>query len=205
MSFDSYLIYPGVTLGESALIDPFVIIGYPLADGSELPTMIGANAHIRSHSVIYTGNRIGINFQTGHGVLVRESNQIGDKVSIGSHTVIEHHVIIKSGVRIHSQAFIPEFTILEEYCWVGPGVSLTNARYPRSSNVKGSLHGPTIGSRAKIGAGAVILPGVHVGRNSLIGAGAVVVGDVPENSVVVGNPAHVIKMIDQISDYMSQE
>lgn len=192
--------YPGVELEEPTEIGQFVVLGQPVIR-VELATRIGAHAVIRSHTVIYAGNIIGVHFQTGHGVLVRESNQIGDNVSIGSHSVVEHHVTIGNGVRIHSQTFVPEFTILEDECWIGPCVCLTNARYPRSAGVKETLKGPIIGKKAKIGAGAVVLPGVFIGAGALIGAGAVVTHDVPANAVMVGNPARQIKQLDDIQAY----
>jgi acetyltransferase-like isoleucine patch superfamily enzyme len=200
---DNWKIYPDVVLGAQAVLGDFVIIG-ELPRGKttgELRTTIGGNAIIRSHTVIYAGNIIGDYFQTGHGVLIREANQIGDYVSIGSHSVVEHHVQIGDEVRVHSNVFIPEFSILEPGCWIGPGVIFTNARYPRSKDVKDTLRGPTIGRGAKIGAGAVLLPGVVIGQNALVGAGAVVVADVPDGAVVVGNPARVIKSISDIENY----
>ena len=197
------LIRVSVTLGEGCVLGEFVILGEVprnLQPGA-LATRIGASAVIRSHTVIYAGNEIGEGFQTGHGVLVREMNQIGRNVSIGSHSIVEHHVQIGNAVRIHSNAFIPEYSILEDGCWIGPGVVFTNARYPMSSGVKNQLIGPRIECNAKIGAGAVILPGIRVGRDALIGAGSVVVKDVPPGAVVVGNPGHVLKEISDIEEY----
>jgi acetyltransferase-like isoleucine patch superfamily enzyme len=170
-----------------------------------LETHIGAGAVVLSHTVIYAGNRIGVHFQTGHSVLIRELNEIGDDVSIGSHSVIEHHVKIANRVRVHSQAFIPEYSVLEEECWVGPNVVFTNALYPRSPGTKSTLKGPHIMPGAKIGANATLLPGVVIGRNALVGAGAVVVDDVPDGKVVVGNPARVIKDISELSAYSQAE
>lgn len=200
---DNTIIFPNVMLGEEISLGEFVLVGEPPRGkyAGELLTRIGQGAEIRSHSVIYAGNIIGINFQTGHGVLIREENVIGDHVSIGSHSVIEHHVKIGNNVRIHSNAFIPEYSVLEEGCWVGPGVILTNALYPRSQGVKESLQGPIICHGAKIGAGAVLLPGITIGRNSLVGAGAVVVSDVPEGVVVVGNPARFVRDVSDIQAY----
>ena len=203
----THKLYPNVLLGENVYIGEYVIIGIPPRDKleGELATVIGDNAVIRSHTVIYAGNVIGKNFQTGHGVLVREDNEIGDDVSIGSHSVIEHHVRICHGVRIHSQAFVPEFTVLEDGCWIGPNVALTNARYPASRGAKQSLEGPVIRTRAKIGANATVLPGLIVGANALVGAGAVVVDDVPDGKVVVGNPARVINQVTALGVYGDQE
>lgn len=190
-------IYRNVHLGAGSAVEDFCIVGAPprgAADG-ELPTTIGDGAVIRSHTVLYAGNVIGRNFQTGNKVNVRESNEIGDNVSVGTLSVIEHHVKIADHVRIHTQAFVPEFSVLEEGCWIGPNVVLTNARYPLSPGVKDQLAGPVIQRGAKIGANATVLPGVVVGENALVGAGSVVVRDVPAGAVVAGNPARVIGQI----------
>lgn len=188
-------IYPNVHLGENVEIGDFVVIGQPprgRAPG-ELPTIIGDGAVIRSHTVIYAGNRIGQRFQTGHGALLREENEVGDDVSIGSGSVVEHHVRIGNGVRIHSQAFVPEYSTLEDGCWLGPRVALTNVLHPLCPKAKVCLRGPTIKRGAKIGANATILPDLVVGEGALVGAGAVVVKDVPPHTVVAGNPAKPIK------------
>lgn len=196
----NYIILDGVTLGAGATIEDFCILGTlprGAAPGS-LATTIGDQAVIRSHTVIYAGNVIGRNFQTGNKVNIRESNRIGDDVSIGTLSVIEHHVEIGNHVRIHTQVFVPEFTILEDGCWLGPHVVLTNARYPLSPDVKKTLKGPVIRRGAKIGANCTILPGVVIGEDALVGAGSVVVHDVPPGAVVVGNPAHAIRHISQL-------
>ncbi len=190
--------FPNVKIEEPACIEDFVILGKLPKDSSPLKTTIDVNANIRSHTVIYAGNVIGKNFQTGHHVLIRESNQIGDNVSIGSSSVIEHHVNIGNNVRIHSQVFIPEYSVLEEDCWLGPNVVLTNAKYPCSPDVKVNLLGPRIKKSAKIGANVTILPGVVIGENALIAAGSVVTKDVPDNAVVMGVPGQVIKDIGEL-------
>ena len=130
--------------------------------------------------------------------MIRESNDIGDDVSIGSGTVIEHHVTIGHGVRVHSGAFIPEYSILEEGCWIGPCVVLTNAKYPCSPEAKKNLKGPTVRRGAKIGANSTLLPGVVVGEGALVGAGSVVVRDVAPHTVVAGSPARFIKNISDL-------
>lgn len=200
---DSVRIYSNVSLPDDAQVDDFVVIGKPArgkADG-EMATIFGTGCVIRSHTVIYAGNRIGRRLQTGHSVLIREENQIGDDVSIGSQSVVEHHVVIGNGVRLHTRVFVPEYSVLEDGCWLGPGVMVTNARYPVSEGVKDTLKGAYIERGAIIGAAAVLLPGVRVGSRALIGAGAVVTKDVEPGAVVVGNPARMIKHIDDILEY----
>jgi len=193
-------VFENVALGAGTIVEDFCLIGAPPrgARDGELPTAIGERATIRSHTVIYAGNAIGKDFQTGNKVNIRESNQIGDHVSVGTLSVIEHHVRIADHVRIHTQVFIPEFSVLEEGCWIGPNVVLTNARYPLSPGVKDRLEGPIVGRGAKIGANTTILPGVVIGENALVGAGSVVVRDVAPGAVVAGNPAKVIRHISEL-------
>ena len=197
---NTYRLYDNVALGEDTVVEDFCIVGTPprgVRDG-ELTTTIGPRAVIRSHTVIYAGNTIGRNFQTGNKVNIRESNRIGDNVSVGTLSVIEHHVEIADNVRIHTQVFIPEFSVLEEGCWIGPNVVLTNAKYPLSPGVKEQLAGPVVRRGAKIGANVTLLPGVVIGENALVGAGSVVVRDVPPGAVVVGNPARVISHVSEL-------
>lgn len=194
------IIYENVHWEGEFSLGQFVIVG-ELPQGkpqSQSKTYIGNAALIRSHTIIYAGNQIGDHFQTGHHVLIREDNEIGNHVSIGSGSIVEHHVKIGNQVRLHSNVFVPEFSILEEGCWIGPNVVLTNARYPRSPRVKDELIGPRIERGAKIGANVTILPGVIVGTNALVGAGSVVTKNVPEGMVVVGNPARVIKNLSEL-------
>lgn len=101
--------------------------------------------------------------------MVRESNEIGDDVSIGTHSIIEHHVRMAAGVRMHSNVFIPEYSELEAKAWIGPNVVFTNARFPQSPGARDHLRGPRIGPRARIGANATLLPGVEIGAEALVG------------------------------------
>src|SRR6266404_6326016 len=187
------IIHPNVRFGANHRVDDFVIIGAPPRETSpgELATSIGPNAIIRSHTIIYAGNTIGANFQTGHDC------------SIGTHSNIEHHIKIGNRVRSHSHVFISEYSILEDDAWVGPGAVFTNDLYPPSRTVD-ALKGPHLMPGARVGANATLLPGVIIGRNALVGAGAVVVCDVPDGKVVVGNPARIIKDINELTAYSAE-
>jgi acetyltransferase-like isoleucine patch superfamily enzyme len=188
-------IFKNTILPEDIIIEDYCIIGMQPLNKNEgrLKTVIGNKSRIRSHSVIYAGNIIGANFQTGNNVNIREENIIGNNVSVGTKTVVEFKTKIEDDVRLHSQVFIPEFCILRKGCWLGPNVVLTNAKYPNSKRSKEFLEGITIGENAVVGANTTILPGFRVGRNALVGAGSLVNKDIPEGKVAVGNPIRIIK------------
>ena len=193
------IIHPGVVFLGSARIEDGCIVGVPLANCEEQPeTIIGDGACIRSHTVIYAGNRIGKKFSTGNKANIRELNAIGDNVSVGTMAVVEHHVELGNNVRLHSQAFVPEFSVLEEGVWIGPNAVITNTRYPLSPEAKTSPQPVHLCKNAIVGANSTILPGVIVGSDSLIGAGSVVVKDVAPRAVVAGNPARFIRIKDDL-------
>lgn len=189
MIHESAVVAPDADLGQGLEIGPFAVIGH---DGGGARTVLGPDGMIRSHAVIYRDVRIGSGFHAGHGALIRQGCRIGVDVSIGSHSVLEHDVTVGDGVRLHSRCFIPELTVLEAGAWIGPGVVVTNARYPARHTTKAQLEGVTVGVDAVVGGGAVLLPGVVVGRNATVGAGAVVTLDVAAGQTVVGNPARSV-------------
>ena len=190
------IIHSNVVLGKNVTIEDYCIVGQPFAKYNNEPTIIGDNTLIRAHTIIYAGNQIGKNFQTGNKANIREYNKIGDDVSIGTLSIVEYNVVIEDGVRIHSQVFIPEYTVIKKKAWIGPNVVLTNAKFPLSPDVKKNLKGAVIEEGAIIGANATVLPGVQIGKNSLVGAGSVVVKDVPAGAIVMGNPARQTRKRD---------
>lgn len=194
------VVYDGVAIGDGSRIHDFVVLGLPPRGKVEgdLRTRIGKSAIIRPFTTIYAGNEIGDFLQTGQGVSIREDNYIADSVSVGTNTVLEFGNRIGSNVRIHSSCFL-EMVTIEEDVFVGPGVVFTDDPHPMGCpRYKECLGGATVARFARIGAGSVILPGVHVGRNSLVGAGSLVAEDVPDDTVVGGHPARKIKKIDEL-------
>lgn len=195
------IIYPNVGISSGTIIDEPCIIGKPprgCREG-EKKLRIGSNSHIRPFTTIYAGSAIGDNFHSGQGVSIREDNIIGNNVSIGTNSVLEFGNRIGDYSRIHSNCFL-EMVTIGEYVFIGPHVVFTDDPHPMGCpKYKECKGGPIVEDYARIGANSTILPGVKIGRNSLVGAGSVVVEDVPENSVVVGNPAKVIKKIDELT------
>jgi len=201
-------IYEHVEIGKDPIIEDFVVLGKPPTGvkSNKMRLVIGDFPIIRSGTVIYTANVIGDNFRTGDNARIREKNRIGNDVSIGSGTIIEAECEIMDKVRIHSGCFIPEYTVIKNNAWIGPGVTMTNVLHPPCPafkkyapvSEKKCCHGPIVEKNAIVGAGAVILPGIVIGEKSLVGAGSVVTDDVPPGHVVTGNPAKTVKKVKEL-------
>lgn len=185
-----------VELGKNCAIDPGVLLGYPPGRPVERrPVRIGDHAQIRSGSVIYASVVIGAGFETGHGVVVREGNRIGDDCAIWNYSTIDYDCVLGDRVRIHCNVYVAQYTTIEDDVFLAPGVALANDPHPLCTKC---MEGPIIKAGARVGVGAIIFPHVIVGENALIGAGSVVTKDVPARAVVIGSPARVIGDVDDL-------
>lgn len=117
---------------------------------------------------------------------------IGADSVIGSCAWIGKDCRIGKNVRIQHGAFVPNGAVIEDDVFIGPNVTLTDDKYPRSGNKEYLRQPPKICRGASIGAGATILPGVTVGAGAMVGAGAVVTHDVVYGDVSMGVPARSV-------------
>lgn len=129
-------------------------------------------------------------------VVVLPNAKIGNDVNICSHCFIENDVVIGDRVTIKCGVQLWDGINIEDDVFIGPNVTFTNDRFPRSKLYPESFARTLICKGASIGANATILPNVTIGRNAMIGAGAVVTRSVPPNAIVVGNPAKIIGYVD---------
>jgi acetyltransferase-like isoleucine patch superfamily enzyme len=121
---------------------------------------------------------------------------IGADCNICDHTIVESDVVVGDRVTLKSGVFRWDGLRVEDDVFIGPQATFTNDPFPRSRQpFDGAV--TTLRAGASIGAGAVILPGVTIGERAMVGAGAVVTKDVPADSVVVGNPARVVRTVDR--------
>lgn len=150
--------------------------------------------------------RIAENVKLGRNVVIYDfvnlyGCRIGDNCKIATFVEIQKNACLGNNIKVSSHTFICEGVTIEDEVFIGHNVSFINDKYPRAVNAAGELQTekdwtvvPTIVKRGvTIGTGSTILCGVVIGENAIVGAGSVVVRDVPPNTVVVGNPARVIR------------
>lgn len=199
---DNTIIYDNVVIGDDSIICNDCVIGEPINayyydDGYEnLDTIIGAGALIRSHALIYTGNRIGDCFQTGHRVTIRENNIIGSHCSFGTLDDIQGYSEFGDYCRLHSNVHVGMHSKLGVFVFVYPYVVFTNDPLPPSE----ICQGPIVGDFSQIATGSVLLPGVVIGKHCLVGANSSVTKNVGDYQLVLGSPAKMIKDVRDIKD-----
>lgn len=199
---DHAIIYSNVEIGDNTFIGPNCILGEPLTgyyrnDGNyENPSLIiGKNAIIRSHSILYAGSTIGENLQTGHHVTIRERTQMGRNCSVGTYGDIQGEVTIGDYCRFHSNVHIGQYSVIKNFVLIFPNTVLTNDPHPPSDTC---IKGSTLEDYCIISAGATLMPGITVGKDSIVGANSLVAKDVEPEKLVMGVPARPLCTIHDI-------
>lgn len=131
--------------------------------------------------------------------------EIGDETKIGAFVEVQKNASIGKRCKISSHSFICEGVTIEDEVFIGHSVTFVNDTYPRSTTAQGQMQTEAnwkvektvIKRGASIGSGSTILANLTVGENALVGAGSVVTKDVPANAIVAGNPARILRYLNQ--------
>ena len=137
---------------------------------------------------------------------VRERVTIGDDVVLGRGSLIENDTTVGALTKIQAEAYITAYSTLEDNVFIAPCVVTTNDNFMGRTERRHELvAGPTIRRGARVGGGAILCPGVEIGEEAFVGAGAVVTKDVPPRTIVVGNPARVLREVsaDELLDALA--
>ncbi|HVB57953.1 MAG TPA: acyltransferase [Candidatus Acidoferrales bacterium] len=131
--------------------------------------------------------------------------EIGDNTKIGAFVEIQKHATVGKNCKISSHTFVCEGVTIEDSVFIGHSVTFVNDSYPRATAADGQLQTERdwkvettlVRKGASVGSGTTILSKVVIGQNAIVGAGSVVTKDVPANAIVAGNPARVLRYIEQ--------
>ena len=197
------VIHAGVEIGERCMIEDLVVLGKrprlrrgSSAAGEELgPLVLEADVTVCCGAVIYAGSRLGEGAIVGDQAQVRERCAIGPATLLGRGCAVEFGSRVGSRVIIQTSVYLAAATVVEDDVFLGPGVVTTNddtiGRHPRGQ----PLRGPIFRRAARVGGGAVVLPGVEIGEEAFVAAGAIVTRDVPARQFVMGVPARVVREV----------
>jgi acetyltransferase-like isoleucine patch superfamily enzyme len=201
---DTAVVYPGTVLGDGVVIGDHAVVGKQPALSPRStakreplpPLVIGAGTIVSAGAVVFAGTTIGANCIVGDQSCVRERCELGDDVVVGRGSLVENDTTIGARTKIQADAYVTAYSTLEEDVFIAPCVVTTNDNFMGRTEKRHALRrGPTIRRGARVGGGAVLLPGIEVGEEGFVGAGAVVIRDVPPRTVVVGNPARAIREV----------
>ena len=203
---ETAIVYPGTVLGEGVKVLEHAVVGKQptLSPRSTAkreplpPAEIGAGTIVSTGAVVFAGTTIGERVILGDQSCVRERVTVGDDVVIGRGSLVENDTTIGAMTKIQAEAYITAYSTLEEHVFIAPCVVTTNDNFMgRTEKRHGLVKGPTIRRGARIGGGAILCPGIEIGEDAFVGAGAVVTKDVEPRMLVVGNPARVLRAVNE--------
>jgi acetyltransferase-like isoleucine patch superfamily enzyme len=154
---------------------------------------VGQNVTIGHFAVIEPDVVIGDNVSIGHRATLKSGTRIGDDSTFDDHCITTGACLLGRKVNIRTGAIISRSTIIEDFCFVGPGVITNHTKHVthgRTDTVTDEQLLTTIGYGSIIGSQASLLAGIHIGPQSIVGGGSVVIKDLAGHAVYVGSPSH---------------
>jgi UDP-2-acetamido-3-amino-2,3-dideoxy-glucuronate N-acetyltransferase len=196
------IVHAGTRVGEGVVLQDGCVVGKPPAlgphtssgTGADLPpAVLGSGAIVGAGAVVLAGADIGAGAVVADQAHVRERTTIGAETVVGRAASVENDVRVGARVRMQTGAYVTAWSLVEDDVFIAPGVMLTNdptaGRRPQGVELRGA----TLRRGCRLGARAVLLPGIEVGAEAFVGAGAVVTRDVAPGAVVVGVPARPVR------------
>ena len=130
--------------------------------------------------------------------------EIGKCCNINAHVFIENNVVVGDYVTVKSGVQLWDGLRVGDHVFIGPNVTFTNDKNPRSKQYPDRFQRTVIHHHASLGAGSIVLGGIEIGAYAMIGAGALVTKDVPEKALVIGSPARIVGWVNEDGSKMAK-
>jgi UDP-2-acetamido-3-amino-2,3-dideoxy-glucuronate N-acetyltransferase len=194
----------GTVVGDGCVIEAGVLLGKRprLATTSSAPRdepdplVLEHAVTVCAGAIVFAGARIGTGAIVGDQSYIRERARIGAGSVIGRGSTVDNDVEVGERVRVQTNVYLTAGTVVEDDVFVGPGATTSNddtmSRHAPGEPLRGAL----LRRACRVGAGAVLVPGVEVGEEAFVAAGAVVTRDVAPRAVVMGVPARAVREVD---------
>ncbi|MFN0149851.1 MAG: N-acetyltransferase [bacterium] len=209
------VIHADTQIGEGCVISDNAVIGRRPARpafgtlavvDSLAPCVLGAYCHVGTSSVIYRGARLADKVFVADLASIREEVEIGEMTIVGRGVYVENKVRVGHHTKLEANCYITAESTVGDYCFIAPYVVTTNDNFlGRTKERFKHRKGCTIESGARVGGGAVLLPGVTVHADGLVAAGALVTRDVPAERIVAGVPAKDFREVPAAQLLRNQE
>jgi UDP-2-acetamido-3-amino-2,3-dideoxy-glucuronate N-acetyltransferase len=200
------VVHAGSVVEDGARLQDGCVVGKPPALGPHSstavaeapgPAVIGAGATVGAGAVVLAGARIGARCVIADQAHVRERVEIGEETVVGRAASVENDVSVGARVRMQTGAYVTAWSLVEDDVFLAPGVMLTNDPTAGRRSRGVDLRGAVLRRACRIGARAVLLPGIEIGEEAFVGAGSVVTRDVAAGTLVMGVPARPVRDVPE--------
>jgi acetyltransferase-like isoleucine patch superfamily enzyme len=197
------VIHDGTSIGAGVRIQDGAVLGKPVALGPRStasrepppPLAIGAGATVCAGAVVLAGARLGAGCVVGDRAHVRERAVVGEESVVGAGVSVDNDVTIGARVRVQTGAYITAHSVIEDDVFVAPCVTTTNDNTMGRHGVDFERRGALLRRACRVGAAALLLPGIEIGEEAFVAAGSVVTRDVPPRTLVMGSPARQVRQV----------
>ena len=199
------VLHEGSVIGDEVRLDDFVVVGkWPLRAANSIlkpsqqlsPARLGDGVMVGTGAAIYRGAAL------GRFVLVADQATVRERVSVGEYTIVGRGVVVENDTsvgrycKLETECYITAYSRLEDRVFIAPQVTTSNDRYiGRTEERFKHFLGVTVKKGGRIGAGAVILPGLTVGEDGLLAAGSVLPRALPPRMIYLGSPARPLRPV----------
>ncbi|MGI9185429.1 MAG: DapH/DapD/GlmU-related protein [Solirubrobacteraceae bacterium] len=196
------VLHAGTEIGADCLIEDGAVLGKRprLRPGSSAAGDVGTltvadGATICAGAIVYAGARIEAEAIIGDQAQVRERASVGARTVVGRGSTVDFDARVGERVSIQTGVYVTGGSVVEDFVFLGPGVTTTNDHAMGRHGPGEPLAGPTFRRACRVGGGVVLTPGVVIGKEAFVAAGAVVTRDVGDREVVMGVPARVVRRV----------